>query len=131
MAWTTSILVIASRTLGSDALLAHMRARADNAPTRFTLVVPPVPGAGEREMQAARERFADHGLDVTVRRGDHDPLLAVHEVWNPARFDEVVVSTLPSHRSRWMASDLPYRVAQATGALVTHVVAEAGRQPVA
>jgi len=35
----------------------------------------------------------------------------------------VIVSTLPGQSSRWIAGDLPNRVARLTGAPVTHVVA--------
>jgi hypothetical protein len=48
---------------------------------------------------------------------------AVHDAWDPARFDEVIVSTLPGEASRWTRNDLPHRVAAYTGVPVTHVVA--------
>ncbi len=124
MAWTTKLLVISSRTLGSEALLAHMRARAQHAPTEFTIVVPQGRGADPDHLEASRARFADDGLEVDIRVGDRDPLLAVRDHWDPKRFDEVVVVTLPTSSSRWLASGLPFRVQQLTGALVTHVVAE-------
>jgi hypothetical protein len=47
----------------------------------------------------------------------------VLDVWNPAQFDEIIVSTLPASTSRWMRSGLPRRVEQRTGALVRHVEA--------
>lgn len=124
MPWTTKLLVISSRTLGSEALLAHMRTRARHAPTEFTIVVPQGRGADPDHLQAALSRFAAEGLDVEIRVGDRDPLLAVRDHWDPKRFDEVVVVTLPTQSSRWLASGLPFRVQQLTGALVTHVVAQ-------
>ena len=124
MAWTTKLLVISSRTLGSEALLAHMRARAQHAPTKFTIVVPQGRSSDPDHLQASVARFAAEGLDVDIRVGDRDPLLAVRDHWDPKRFDEVVVVTLPTQSSRWLASGLPFRVQQLTGALVTHVVAE-------
>ena len=124
MAWTTKLLVISSQTLTSEALLSHMRARAGHAPTEFTVVVPRGPASGADHLQAARDRFAGYDLKVEVRLGDRDPLVAVRDLWDPARFDEVVVVTLPTESSRWLASGLPFWVQQTTGALVTHVVAE-------
>lgn len=124
MAWTTKLLIISSQTLRSDALLTHMRARAAHAPTEFTVVVPGGPASDADHLQAARDRFAAHDLTVDIRVGDRDPLVAVRELWDPARFDEVVVVTLPTESSRWLASGLPFWVQQTTGALVTHVVAE-------
>jgi len=51
-----------------------------------------------------------------------DPILAVQDAWDPCRFDEVIVATLPTGVSRWMAADLPHRVERLTGARVTHIV---------
>lgn len=124
MAWTTKLLVISSRTLTSDALLNHMLRRAEHAPTEFTIVVPRGPSSDAGHLQASSERFRAQGLTVDIRAGDRDPLLAVRDLWSPSRFDEIVVVTLPTQSSRWLASGLPFRVQQATGALVTHVVAE-------
>jgi len=50
-------------------------------------------------------------------------MLALADVWDPRRFDEVVVATLPDATSRWLAVNLPKRVERYTGARVTHVVA--------
>jgi hypothetical protein len=63
------------------------------------------------------------GLDVHAIAGDPDPLRAVLELYSPAEFDEIIVSTLPSWGSRWMRSGLPQRIERHTGALVRHVEA--------
>jgi hypothetical protein len=42
---------------------------------------------------------------------------------NFKEFDEIIVSTLPKHVSKWLKLDLPHRVERATGKPVTHVVA--------
>jgi hypothetical protein len=55
-------------------------------------------------------------------------MVAVQEAWDPCRFDEVIVATLPTGASRWMAADLPRRVERLIGARVTRVVADAGRR---
>src|SRR5271167_4995139 len=125
MAWTTKLLVISSRTLTSEALLTHMLRRAEHAPTEFTIVVPGEQSTNGEHLQGPLRRFRSHGLAVEIRGGDRDPLLAVRDQWSPSRFDEIVVVTLPTASSRWLASGLPFRVQQLTGALVTHVVAEA------
>ena len=41
MPWTTSVLVVANVTAGSDELLEALRSRAEQGPTRFTLLVRP------------------------------------------------------------------------------------------
>jgi hypothetical protein len=40
------------------------------------------------------------------------------------KFDEVVVSTLPTGVSRWLGLDLPRRLEKLTGVSVLHVVAQ-------
>jgi hypothetical protein len=52
----------------------------------------------------------------------------VQDAWDPRRFDEVIVATLPTGASRWMAADLPRRVERFTGARVTRVVAASDRR---
>ncbi|MFL5858006.1 MAG: hypothetical protein ACJ77L_14875, partial [Solirubrobacteraceae bacterium] len=46
---------------------------------------------------------------------------AVHEVWDPATYDEIVVSTLPTGVSKWLRIDVPHRLERLTGARVQHV----------
>ncbi len=49
------------------------------------------------------------------RTGDADPLAAATDAVNDGEFDEVIVSTLPKHVSKWLHLDLPHKVAHATG----------------
>jgi hypothetical protein len=42
-------------------------------------------------------------------------------VWDPGRFDEIVVSTFATGASRWMQVDLPHRVAKLTDCTVRHI----------
>jgi hypothetical protein len=119
-----NILVVANRTATSAGLEEAMRARAQECPVAFTLVVPV--GRGTEARRTAEELGAhmrESGLDVRAVAGDSDPLRAVLEVYNPAEFDEIIVSTLPAWGSRWMKSGLPQRIERHTGALVRHVEA--------
>jgi hypothetical protein len=61
--------------------------------------------------------------------GDGDPLVAVTEIWDPKRFDEIIVSTLPMRFSKWLHAGLPERIGRQTGATVTHVISEPPRPP--
>ena len=83
--------------------------------------------AGERSLIGALERMRAAGLEVNGTVGDHDPLAAIDAVWDPTRFDEVVISTLPTGVSKWLQVDLPHRAERATGVQVTHVVAQPPR----
>ena len=124
MAYKSNVLVVANRTAMSIGLEAVLRARLESGPASFTLLVPlgRSPDARRRvEHMAARLRSV--GLETHGVVGDVDPLSAVLEVWSPAKFDEIVVSTLPASTSRWMQAGLPRRVERHTGALVRHVEA--------
>jgi hypothetical protein len=122
MALKCSILVLANRTALSAALEAALRAQAAKAPTTFTLVLPIGRGAdAQRRAQETAEQLGAAGLEVRGVAGDTDPLRAVVEVWNPAEFDEIIVSTLPASASRWLRASLPAQIGRYTGALVHHV----------
>lgn len=124
MAFKSKVLVVANRTALSVGLEAVLRARVANGPARFTLLAP-LGLTPDADMQARRmaSHLREAGLDVHGRSGDTDPLNAVLEVWNPAEFDEIIVSTLPRAVSRWMHTGLPRRIERQTGALVRHVEA--------
>ena len=128
MSWNTNLLVVANRTVDSDELLQELRARSVAGSIHVTLVAPAdagrVPTA--RRLERAVHRIERYDIAVEGIVGHPDPLVAVEEVWDPRRFDEIIVATLPTDVSRWMAIDLPHRIERFTGARVTHVVASAG-----
>lgn len=133
MAWQYSVLVIANVTSTSEELIAALKERTAKASCRFTLVLPAPGGgkvgreAGAHALEAALERLRAEGLDIEGSVGDHDPIGAVHDSWDPMKYDEVVISTLPTGVSKWLQVDLPHRVAKLTGVPVDHVVAEPPR----
>jgi hypothetical protein len=132
MPWTTKVLVIANRTVDSDEIRDAIVSRAAAGPLQVTLVAPASSGPGSarqrytqtaERLERAVERLNEAGVMVEGVVGDCDPMLAVQDAWDPRRFDEVIVATLPTGVSRWMAADLPRRVERFTGARVTRVVA--------
>lgn len=132
MDWKTSVLVVANVTAASDDLLAALRARAEQGPAEFTLLLPATGGHAadaRRDLDRALERMRAAGLDVTGLVGDPDPVVAVHEAWDPRRYDEVVVSTLPTGTSRWLQIDLPHRIERLTDVPVQHVVSNPPAEP--
>lgn len=134
---TAKVLVVANRTAASDELLAALRERAASGDVAFTLLVPATPhgiawagdmhsGAeqAERQMRGAVDRFRDAGLEVEGRVGDPDAYAALQDViYHAGPYDEVIVSTLPTHLSKWLKLDLPNRVRRHTGLPTTHVLA--------
>src|SRR5687767_9217953 len=134
------ILVVANRTAECEELQQALKERAEKGddPT-FTLVVPSAhglskaanPDAGipeaERHVHNALEKLRADGLQVEARIGDPDPIAAVQDAANADSYDEVIVSTLPTHLSKWLHLDLPRKAAHATGLPVTHVVGSADK----
>jgi hypothetical protein len=136
MSWTTKVLVIANRTVDSEEVREAIVSRAAAGPLQVTLVAPASGGgssvrerraATEQRLERAVRRLREAGVAVEGVVGDADPMVAVQEAWDPRRFDEIIVATLPTGASRWMAADLPHRVERFSGARVAHVVAAPGR----
>jgi GABA permease len=129
------VLVVANITAMSDQLLATLQERSKRCPTSFTVILPATQhgggsaGATER-LEAALERMRSAGLTVEGQVGDRDPVWAVREAWDPRRYDEIILCTLPMRVSKWLHAGLPQRIAELTGACVTHVVAEPPKPPV-
>src|SRR5437660_9195477 len=105
MAWKKSVLVLANVTATSGDLLDVLQARAEREPTAYTLIVPATPFGGGRA--AAAEKLGEAlaqlhaaGLEADGSVCDPDPIIAISEAWDPKRYDEIVVSTLPMKVSK-------------------------------
>ena len=124
MTSTKRLLVVANRTVDSNELFAELARRAKTDAIAVTLLVPQdIYGGQGRRLNAALTHLHEAGIPAEGMLGDTDPLIAVQDAWSASRFDEIVLSTLPSGVSRWLGLDLPRRVARITGATVSHVVA--------
>jgi hypothetical protein len=135
MTWKRNILVVANVTATSPKLVEALEAEVAKAPATFTLIVPATPVGGGREaarakLEEAITRLRADGIEVEGSIGDGDPLVAVTEAWDPKRYDEIIVSTLPMRMSKWLHAGLPERIGRLTGAPVTHIVSEPEKPPV-
>jgi hypothetical protein len=131
-------LVVANQTLAGAHLLDAARARLRSGPCEFHIVVPATPahdhatwvegearGIALRRLRAGLERFREIGADVDGEVGDHSPMEAIGDALREhGPFDEIILSTLPPGRSRWLKLDLPSRVRSAFGMPVTHVIGQ-------
>jgi|SRR5215211_1835955 len=125
MAWEFSLLVVANVTASSEELLDALRERSEKGACRFTLIMPASGGDARGRLDAALARMEEAGLqNVEGSVGDPDPVVAVMEVWDPMKFDEIIVSTLPTGSSRWLGLDLPHRLEKLTAVPVRHVVSK-------
>lgn len=126
----THTLVVANQTAGGEPLFAELKRRADASPHRFTVIVPQDGGHGHHAAEARErltgllERLREEGIPAMGGIGDPDPFTAVMNALQFYRVDEIVISTLPKMRSRWMRSGLVERVQRATAAPVEHVVVD-------
>jgi hypothetical protein len=122
------VLIVAHRTAATPPLLAAVRERAAQSPCEFTLLVPRPYWDADTEESALTLELALPLLDeaagghVEGLVGETDPFAAVQSALQRTPFDEIIVSTLPTHVSHWLRMDLPARVRR-LGVPVTVVTA--------
>ncbi len=130
------VLIVANRTAATPPLLAEVRRRASEGACRFTLLVPRPYWDADTEESAITLELAIPLLEdaaggrVEGLVGGEDPLLAVSAALEAARYDEIIVSTLPARVSHWLHIDLPTRL-QRFGLPVTVVTAKKADRPLA
>ena len=131
-------LVVANETLLGMPLAEEVKQRvATDKECLMHIVVPAAHGMGmwtEGQAKAKAARQLEHGearlkqlgvKHVTGEVGDPNPVLAVGDALlaTTDTFDEVIVSTLPLGKSRWLKQDVVHRLHRTYPKLhVTHVV---------
>lgn len=141
------VLVVANQTVGGRALLDEIRRRvAGEERSEILVVTPPLAGSAaehwssdiDQGIAEARERLDASvaamraaGLTVDGQMGDHhDPNQAIEDALREFAADEVIISTHPPERSRWLESGVVEKARRELPQPVTHVVvdleAEAG-----
>jgi flavin-binding protein dodecin len=150
----TSYLVVANRSLGSEALAERLSGLVAGHPAARFVVVAPVGsspvlpaevggvmgGVAVLDVETreyldrdANERLetllrwcADRGVDAEGMTVVGDPLPTIERLVRQHDIDEVLVSTLPSRLSRWLRIDLVRRIARRVAVPVTTVEAAEG-----
>jgi hypothetical protein len=77
-----------------------------------------------QRMRQELDRMRELGASVSGEIGVADPVDAVRVVLHRWEFDEVIVSTLPGRRSRWLAADLPTKIRRGFRLPVTQITGE-------
>ena len=106
-------LVVANRTAATPLLIEEVTRRAHERPTRFALLIPDAPSRKHADwtLELGTQRLARAaGAPVEGLAGGRDPFASIKHVLAGSRFDDVIISTLPSRTSEWLRRDLPRRV---------------------
>jgi len=120
-------LVLANQTIGAEALLEKLKAKAAEQETLFIVVVPQGGGHGRHSgeargrLQATLKSFRSAGLLAAGTIGDPDPYNAAKNALAAFRVDDVVVSTLDATRSRWLRGNIIERLQEHSRKPVEHV----------
>lgn len=135
------LLVVANQTVGGRALLEEIQNRVKGHPrSEIKVVAPPfvasladhlssdVDGAvadARARLDESVRLMRDAGLDASGHVGDHhDPNAATEDALQTFAADEVLISTLPPERSRWLEGGVVERARREIPLPVTHVVVD-------
>jgi hypothetical protein len=137
------VLVVAHETAATTPLIEAVRARSQQGPARFHLVVPKHAHGMDRVVNpedigeepanrvlsdALPKLSAAAGSEVTGSVGDPEPLMAIEDAVNLGGFHEIIISTHPRGISRWLKMDLISK-AKGLGLPVTHVHPDPDESP--
>jgi hypothetical protein len=125
-------LVVATQTVASPELIAHLKRKAAERPHRFTFISPP---SGQLTREQVCDRLARtlaelyrSDIDATGQPLSPAPRAAVQNAIEHYRIDEILISTLAGEQSKWLQEGLIDQVRAMTDKPVEHI--EAGRQEV-
>jgi hypothetical protein len=134
------VLVLANETVGGQALLAEIQNRCKGRNSEILVVVPALTSTPlehwasdvDQALDEARERLdtslavmASAGLRARGHVGDHhEPNASLEDALRDFPADEVVISTHPPQRSRWLERGVVARARDEVPLPVTHVVVD-------
>lgn len=132
------VLVVANETVGGSALLSEIRYRCRGRDSEILVVTPALTSAVKHwasdvdaAIEAARRRQDDSvraiealGLRARGEVGDSDPNVAIEDALRTFPADEVIISTHPPRRSRWLERGVVDRARSEVELPVTHVVVD-------
>jgi hypothetical protein len=133
------LLVVANETVGGEALLEEIRDRCRNRDCQILVTTPALVGSRashwasdvDEAMELARQRMElsliaidELGLKAKGEIGDSDPNVAIEDALRVFPADEIVISTHPPQRSRWLEHGVVERARDEIDLPITHVVVD-------
>jgi hypothetical protein len=133
------VLLIANETVAAPSVRARIADLVGGRQAEVFVVAPALTGsrfkhfAGEVDeaIEAARARLdacvqalRAIGIEASGDVGDSDPNLALEDALRRFAADEVVISTHPPERSKWLEQDVVEQARRAVRQSVTHVVVD-------
>ncbi len=137
---THRVLVVANQTVTGRALLDEIRSRCEGRASEIMVVVPAlassrldhlahdVDGAiaeATERLGQSLEAMSAAGLRAHGQVGDHhDPNVAIEDALREFPADELVISTHPPERSKWLERGVVERAEREIPLPVTHVIVD-------
>lgn len=133
------LLVVANETVAGEALLAEIGDRARNRDCEILVVTPALAGSRashwasdvDEAIELARQRMElsliaidQLGLKARGEIGDSDPNIAIEDALRVFPADEIVISTHPPERSRWLEHGVVDRAREQIDLPISHVVVD-------
>jgi hypothetical protein len=133
------LLVVANETVQGEALLNEIRDRCEERRCEVLLVTPALAASRashwasdiDEAIELARQRMElslielrQLGLKAKGEIGDSDPNMAIEDALRVFPADEIVISTHPPDRSRWLEHGVVDKAREQIDLPITHVVVD-------
>jgi GABA permease len=133
------LLVIANETVGGEALIDEIRRRCRERDCEVLVITPALATSRashwasdiDEAMELARQRMElsliairELGLKARGEIGDSDPTVAIEDALRLFPADEILISTHPPERSRWLEHGVVDHARENIDLPVTHVVVD-------
>jgi GABA permease len=133
------LLVVANQTVGGRALLREIQNRSRGADTQILVITPALVGSraahwssdvdeaielARQRMELSLQAIQEAGLRARGEVGDSEPNVAIEDALGNFPADEIIISTHPPDRSRWLERGVVERAREEIELPVTHVVVD-------
>lgn len=138
------VLVVANETVGGGELLSEIVRRCRGRDCEILVVTPALAASRashwasdvDEAIELARQRMelsliaiGELGLKARGEIGDSDPNVAIEDALRVFAADEIVISTHPPERSRWLEHGVVDRAREQIDLPITHVVVDLTAEP--